>query len=174
MIVSEFRLTEMIDLGDTSPFEPEVLAYPGIFVIRRGKTKAVSFVQMRSASEAECKSVVQELRRESGAEGGVAIHRYADWFEGDEPWITESPEHLALIRRLEETLPTLGSEASGTRVGIGVATGADSIFIVDRHFDEVEPELLVPLAMTSDCLTGEVVWRVVASSTPSNLAQPAD
>lgn len=160
LIVSDYKLTHMIDLANTSPFDPEVLAYPGIFVIGRGKTGRVKFAQMESASAIECNDVRAAFR--SSARQPVAtaaVHEYEEWFDGEEPWITESPEHLALIRRLETEFPTLGSTASGTKVGIGVATGADGIFIVDRGFEEVEPELLVPLATTADILSGSVEWQ---------------
>jgi adenine-specific DNA-methyltransferase len=42
-------------------------------------------------------------------------------------------------------------------VGIGVATGADDVFIVDQQF-EVERELLMPLVTTSDIVSGSVQW----------------
>ncbi|MBS0211524.1 MAG: hypothetical protein JSS27_21490 [Planctomycetes bacterium] len=53
----------------------------------------------------------------------------------------------------------MGNVASRCRVGIGVATGADNVFIVDRHLDEVEPSLLMPLVTTKDIASGSVHWR---------------
>jgi hypothetical protein len=160
LIVGEFRLIHYIDLAETSPFEPEVLAYPGIFVIGRGRTQRVRFVRMTTASVEEARRVSRTLcRPEEEAEPSVALHDYEEWFNGEDPWITESPAHLELIRRLEGCFPTLGSQVSGTRVGIGVATGADSIFIMDSDCASVESELLLPLVTTADCLTGEVLWH---------------
>jgi hypothetical protein len=44
-------------------------------------------------------------------------------------------------------------------VGIGVATGADRVFIGQYDDLEVEPDRKIPLAMTRDILTGTVIWR---------------
>ena len=46
---------------------------------------------------------------------------------GDQSWAFDEDGCMAAIRRLETTLPAL--EAAGVRVGIGVATGADAVFI---------------------------------------------
>src|SRR5262249_2770516 len=53
--------------------------------------------------------------------------------------------------------PTL--EQTGCKVGIGVATGADEAFIGPFDALDVEPERKLPLVMTRDILTGQVVWR---------------
>jgi hypothetical protein len=76
---------------------------------------------------------------------------------GAEPWMLEAPDQLSLVRRLEVDYPTL--EETGCKVGIGVATGADQVFI--GRFDEldVEPDRKLPIVMTRDILDGSVKWR---------------
>ena len=54
-------------------------------------------------------------------------------------------------------MPTL--EVAGCRVGIGVATGADSVFIGDYESLDVEPERKLRLATTRDIAGGRVEWR---------------
>ncbi len=76
---------------------------------------------------------------------------------GAEPWLLESADQMALIRRLEQGFPTL--EAVGCKVGIGVATGADQAFIGDYATLDVEPDRKLPLVTTKDIQSGEVVWR---------------
>jgi hypothetical protein len=51
----------------------------------------------------------------------------------------------------------LEDASTGTRVGIGVATGADSVFVAFAALD-VEPERLLPLAMVRDVKTGKLDW----------------
>ena len=53
--------------------------------------------------------------------------------------------------------PPLEDTATGTRVGIGVASGADSVYLTDDT-DVVEPDRLLPLLMTRDTATGEAKW----------------
>lgn len=159
LITQHYRVRHAIDLSQASPFTPEVMAYPGIYVIGRSKTDHVNFFHMTTAEPSECDEVRDALvHGNESVHNGVRYHKHAEWFSGEEPWLTESPAHLDLVRRLEEQYPTLGSEQSGTRVGIGVATGADRVFIVPTGFDEVEEELLLPLAMSADCITGSLKW----------------
>lgn len=159
MITEHFRLLHAIDLSQTSPFTPEVMAYPGIYIVGRGATTQVNFFHMTQATPDECREVTDAIARgNESVQNGVRYHRYEEWFSGEKPWVTESPAHLDLVRRLEDRFATLGSPESGTHVGIGVATGADNVFIVPPDFDEVERDLLLPLAMTGDCVTGALLW----------------
>jgi tRNA1(Val) A37 N6-methylase TrmN6 len=159
LITEQFRLMYVIDLAQASPFVPAVMAYPGIYVIGRGRTEGVGFFHMKTASPEECDAIRAAAGKRTGSDGNrVRCHHYDSWFSGEEPWVTESPAHLDLVRRLEANHPTLGSDASGTTVGIGVASGADRVFIVNGAFDGVEQELLVPIALTRDCLTGTLQW----------------
>lgn len=158
-ISEHFKLTHVVDLPEASPFEPEVLSYPGIYVVQRGETETVEHVLMHSASSEECVQARRVLKtQESGALGNIVYHSYASWFSGESKWATHSPGHLALLRRLEANGIPLGHEASGCRVGIGVATGADDVYIVTKGQIDIEPELLLPLLTTKDIASGEVHW----------------
>jgi hypothetical protein len=75
---------------------------------------------------------------------------------GDEPWLVDSADQMAIIRRLEEEYPTL--EEARCKVGIGVATGADKAFIGDFDALDVEPNRKLPLVTTRDIISGEVQW----------------
>lgn len=175
LITGKYRLVHAIDLSQASPFKPEVLAYPGIYIIGQGRTNAVDFFHMTNASASECDEVRTALKQGMPPEqNGVRFHRYGEWFSGEEPWVTDSPRHLDLVRRLESHYPTLGSSASGTRVGIGVATGADNVFIVPPGFDKVEAELLLPLAMTSDCVGSVLRWGGNCVINPFSPEQPSN
>jgi hypothetical protein len=65
------------------------------------------------------------------------------------------PGKLAFLKRLEREFPTL--EETGTIVGIGVATGADKVFIT-KDRDLVEEGRLLPLAMASDIKGSRMEW----------------
>jgi hypothetical protein len=53
-------------------------------------------------------------------------------------------------------------------VGIGVATGADKVFIAPFDELDLEPDRKLPLAMTRDILTGTVAWRGFGVINPFN------
>jgi adenine-specific DNA-methyltransferase len=159
-ITEHFKLTHVVDLPEASPFEPEVLSYPGIYVVRRGTTESVNQVLMRDASLEECEQARLALAQEEiGVQGNVACHHYTSWFSGEMKWATYSPEHLSLLRRLEAAGVPLGHEGSGCRVGIGVATGADDVYIVAKGQIDIEQQLLLPLVTTKDIVSGEVRWK---------------
>lgn len=154
-IADEFAVEHVLDLAQASPFEQEVTCYPGIYVVRRGApTQHVDYFRLTNATSKECDYV-----RQKKTNGVVTYHRYDSWFEGEQQWSIESPKHLELLRRLETEFVALGNPDSGCRVGIGVATGADKVFIVDQHTDKIESELLMPLVTTKDIASGVVKWR---------------
>jgi hypothetical protein len=68
-----------------------------------------------------------------------------------------APDQLSLVRRLEAEYPPL--EETGCKVGIGVATGADQVFIAPFDELDVEPDRKLPIVMTRDILSGSVAWR---------------
>jgi hypothetical protein len=64
---------------------------------------------------------------------------------------------VAVLKKLEAEFPALENSAPHTKVGIGVATGADEIFIT-KNKDLVESSRLLPLAMASDIKSGVLEW----------------
>lgn len=159
-IGQDFKLTHVIDMPEASPFEPDVLSYPGIYVVRRGTTEAVDHLLMKAATPEECNTARCALRdKEVGVQNGVSYHHYESWFMGEAKWATHTPQHLSLLRRLEAEGVPLGARPSGCRVGIGVATGADDIFIVTRDQIDIEQDLLLPLVTTNDISSGYLRWE---------------
>ena len=60
----------------------------------------------------------------------VAIHdvsfaAHPEWFHGTEPWPCSSPEATKLLKHFEAACFPLECKITGTKIGIGVATGAD-------------------------------------------------
>lgn len=154
LITSRFRVETYIDLHTASPFESEVNAYPSIFLIKPGNSSSVPVFTMNTASSEECAAVAAWFRdpKNGQASRGVRLAQYSEWFEGDEPWVLSSPTQLAILRELEKKYRPI--ETFG-RVGIGVATGNDSVYIVGEDVD-IEPDRLVPLVMREDIVQGNI------------------
>jgi hypothetical protein len=152
-VTSKFKVRCYIDLHRASPFESEVIAYPSIFVISPGASAMVPVVTLETGSAEEARAVVPAV---AGAAkelpSGVSVDLYNDWFVGDEPWVLSSPAHLTLLRKIEAQFAPISATA---RVGIGVATGNDKVYIVDGDVD-IEPDRLVPLVMRDDIEAGLV------------------
>ena len=63
---------------------------------------------------------------------------------------------MDLIRQIEADYPLL--EDAGCKVGIGVATGADRVFIADYEKLDIESSRKLKLVRTRDISTGQVKW----------------
>lgn len=156
-VAGKFRLKIYVDMVDTPAFHSDVIAYPAITVISREVPGPTRIAHRPAISPDVLRLVADELTSESIPKGSQTVRELARVTNGAEPWLLESSDQMALIRRLEKRFPTL--EETGCVVGIGVATGSDKVFIGDFEALDVEPDCKLPLVMTKDIVTGEVRWR---------------
>jgi hypothetical protein len=147
LVTSAFSVDVVIEMRNADAFHDEVDAYPAITVIRR-RTQGTTVVAC--AGPDACAVGAQTLsaillataRREPLAlPRGLRTALVDTWFRGSDPWPCHSPAQLALLRHLEEHFQVLESYA---KVGIGVATGHDSVFIT-KDADLVERSRLLKL-----------------------------
>jgi hypothetical protein len=152
LITTQYRLACYVNMHMASPFESDVIAYTSIFLLGQGKTKRVSVISLRAASAVECAGVTAALTGRGEAPEGTSITTYDTWFRDDEPWILSSPTQLRALRDLEARFPPIVATA---RIGIGVATGNDKVYIVKANVD-IERDRLVPLVMRDDLDHGRI------------------
>ena len=76
--------------------------------------------------------------------------------EGRKPWLFDATRDVQLLRQLEKRYPSL--EEAGCRVGIGVATGADKVFIRPMSELPVENQRKLPMVMAPDLRSGSIEW----------------
>lgn len=161
LVADEFAVEAIVEMHDADAFEDEVSAYPAVTVIRRlPQRRAVLAMTDHSfgAHEAErFRSWALGGRTPAIECTGFRAARLNTWFPPDELWPSGDPARLAMLSELEKRFPTLEDAATRTRVGIGVATGADSVYIT-RDEDCVESDRLLPLVRSSDIVGGEVKW----------------
>jgi len=154
--VSEgYHLHYYIDMVNTPAFNTNVIAYPAIMVIRREKG-STTYLAHRPEIDAQTLSLLRDKLLDPKKLSG-AVSQIAGFVQGDEPWILETTDRIALVRRLEADFPLI--EASGCRIGIGVATGSDKVFIAPFDALDVESDRKLPLVTTKDIRTGNVQWK---------------
>lgn len=156
MIADGYHLRTYVDMADTPAFEKNVLAYPAITIIGREKTDITRAAYRPEISGGSLRRLAGNLlaKDSPGTQGDV--RELTDVAAGSEPWILECREELALVRKLERNFPAI--EETGCRVGIGVATGADKVFI-GRYDDlDLEPDRKLRLVTTRDISSGEIRW----------------
>ncbi|SLK04342.1 TaqI-like C-terminal specificity domain-containing protein [Enterobacter sp. NFR05] len=157
LISQRFHLKIYIDMTDTSAFHANVTAYPAITIIDNAIPSKTRIAHRPAIDAQILANLAASLRAQRLSENSdVGISEIANVTNGTEPWLLESADQIELIRRLEKDFPLL--EDTGCKVGIGVATGADNVFIGSDESLDVEADRKIPLAMTQDIVTGKVKW----------------
>ena len=158
-LASRAALRHVVGMHGTDAFEDEVDAYPSVFTVEKGGAPTPTAV---SAAPEISRPALAQLARQ--LEGGTA-RMVGGVVSGDDPWLVQDADALAVLRALEAQHSTL-TEA-GCRVGIGVATGADRVFIAPADSLDVEPDRVLPLAMARDVRPdGAVAWSGKALANP--------
>ena len=160
MVTSGYSVDVVIEMHNADAFHDEVDAYPAITVIRAKKqgpaivASAGPEVERVPPEKLSARLAAAAESKPTAVVGGLRVARVENWFKGADPWPCHSPEQLALLRKLEEHFPALEASA---KVGIGVATGNDNIFITkDAHL--VEPSRLLKLGLVRDIASGHMEW----------------
>jgi adenine-specific DNA-methyltransferase len=161
LVTRHFSMDLALVMHDVDAFHDQVSAYPAITVISNKPQGAAvaadttcAFDQFRATSFLSW----YQGESESVSTGAFQAARLPHWFPGEDSWPAASPARLAVLEDLSERCRLLEDETTGTRVGIGVATGADKVFIT-QDADLVEPDRLLPLAMVRDTTTGDLRWN---------------
>jgi adenine-specific DNA-methyltransferase len=163
LITDEFSLDVTISMHEVDAFDEQVSAYPAITVLRRGQQgNTIAADTTRDFSPDDASALLRWLRdADDRPEPARAPHyqaaRLPHWFAGDASWPVGSPAQLAMIEDLSDRFPPLEDPTTGTRVGIGVATGADGVFVIDDPC-LIEAGRLLPLGMVRDTTSGILDW----------------
>jgi len=162
LVTRRFSMDLSLVMHDVDAFQDQVSAYPAITVIsRREQGGAVAADTTRAFGEAQSREFLswyQGGSPEPITTNALQAARLPHWFPQEDSWPSASPARLAVLEDLSERFGLLEDETTGTRVGIGIATGADKVFITD---DEklVEEDRLLPMAMVRDTTSGTIHWN---------------
>jgi len=163
LVTSRFAVDTIVEMHKADAFHDDVSAYPAITIIRQGTQKAAVVASALSEAEEAGGTVIADALQASRSgrrmlpTPGINTAIVKTWFQGSDPWPCSSPGRLALLRRLEDQFEPLESQANGVKVGIGVATGLDEVFIT-KDKTLVEESRLTPLALAKDTMTGHLKW----------------
>ncbi|MFY9264390.1 MAG: Eco57I restriction-modification methylase domain-containing protein [Solirubrobacterales bacterium] len=161
-LVSEnFSVEATVEMHDVDAFDADVSAYPSVVVIRRRPQQTAVVANASRSFDGPASRRLVDWATAPTAEvlddAAFEVSELGAWFKGTAPWPSGSPSRLALLRDLEQTFPALEDPQTGTRVGIGVATGADSV-LIPKEPPAIEEGRLLPLAMAADTASGVMEW----------------
>lgn len=159
LVAQDYALTHYVDLVGCPAFLADVMTYPAITVIEkpveRNAERATRVVLRPSLDPRTLTRLAREMTARALPARSMAVS-LPDVVQGSEPWIVHDPARLDLVRRLEAHLPSL--EEAGCKVGIGVATGNDRVYIAPFDALNVEPSRKLPLVRTQDFQGTEAHW----------------
>jgi len=156
LIAHRYHVRYYINLEHTQPFFSDVSAYPAIIVLdgKRGKpTRAATLDDIEEATLACLRKEALGKYRPHGM-----ISQFQSWYPAGGPWLTTSADEGAVLTKLNGSFPTLELSGPNTRVGIGVATGADSVFVLKQKHEGIEESRQIPLLMSGDIGNDVLRW----------------
>jgi adenine-specific DNA-methyltransferase len=160
LVTNAFSVDVVIEMHEANAFHEEVDAYPAITVIRRGPQGPVLVARAREGADSvAAREILSALQLTGGdsphqGSGTLEVARVDTWFTGADPWPCQSPDQLAMLRLLESCFEPLERTA---KIGIGVATGNDQLFIVTDP-ELVEESRMLKLALVKDIAGGTLRW----------------
>lgn len=160
-ISENFAMEAVVEMHDVDAFEEPVSAYPAVTVIRRRPQGPAVLANTTAAfGERDAARLVNWASRRKSAPlslPSVSATRLTSWFEGTDSWPSGAPDELALVADIEKRCPPLEDPRTATRVGIGLASGADSVYLTSDP-NLVESERLLPMVMAKDLAGGQLRW----------------
>lgn len=135
MVAQYYQLRTILNLEQADAFQEEVLAYPAITIIS-SDLPASTFRYAEYTDVEELNSHVTEEKRMPHGD---------DW--------TEAFNKVSADSRF------LTIEQQGFKIGIGVATGADSVFISSELPAKVEEDLIMPGIKARDLRGNKFQWQ---------------
>ena len=160
LVEQDFCIDACIVMHAVDAFEDRVSAYPAITVIGSDPQGEALVVDASDAFDSEAASRLVKAYKRGAAPVVVDDTFRASWLptwpRGAGSWPAAVPEQLALLSALEARLPTLAE--TDAHVSVGVATGADDVYVVSSP-DLVEAQFLHPTLAARETAFGGIEWK---------------
>lgn len=138
LISRHYDLRKILNIEKSSPFDESVIAYPCITTIKNSRSEG---------SVQYCETDSKEVNFDQ-------LH-----FEKMKSPMTSSWQNLFLLYDLDHH-SLVGIAEQGFKIGIGVATGADGIFLVKGDdISRIEESRLLPIITARDLSKNAVQWK---------------
>lgn len=161
LIASSYGLDLYIDMYGLPAFAHDVGAYTSITRIRNAKSNKTHIIDLEGLDSDYLKSISDQLSQQTQIDNN---HVRIDTPRTSAPWLLSGNEESQIVRDLESSFAPI--EQAGCKIGIGVATGADSVFVRDIDSLDIEDSRKVPLATGKDIVNGTLIWSGKAVVNP--------
>ena len=137
-ISKKFNLKKVLNIENASPFDESVIAYPCITTIENRLSTGKVLYYESSSNAINLSSIT--LRE-------INSPKNSSW---ENIFLEYDINHTSLSGILEQEF----------EIGIGVATGADKIYIIgESQREEIEQNRLIPIVTTKDITSDRIIWR---------------
>lgn len=154
LIAQDFHVRYYLNLEHTQPFLSDVSAYPCITVIDRQRGEPTRAATLDKVDETS----LDHFRPTKIKRTSSKLAVFPSWYENGEAWTATEQTGFDLLAALALNCPLLEDSAADTKVGIGVATGLDRVFVREGLDATIEPECHLPLVMAADIAPEKVSW----------------
>ncbi|WP_110514556.1 Eco57I restriction-modification methylase domain-containing protein [Herpetosiphon llansteffanensis] len=166
LITTKYHLDIYIDMSKVNPFQQTVAAYPAITLIRNAKPSKTRVAYCPSLDDITIQKLSNAFNQNGTPTNASFIHETVQLPGGTYPWMLNNSSQLPLIKRLERTFPLI--EETGCSVRIGVATGADKIFIQPYDNFPIEDDRKLPIVKPQDIVSNAIQWHGLGVLNPFN------
>jgi len=156
LIATRYRVRHYINLEHTQPFLADVSAYPAIVAIDRMQGRGTQAGTLEDVAASTLEAVRKQALSKKAQVGPLAT--FPHWYPDGAPWSSTSQEEVRVLTALRSDFPLLEEAGGSTRVGIGVATGADDVYILPARSECIEASRQIPLIMAGDIGVAESSW----------------
>ena len=151
LIADRYHVALYLNMEHAQPFVEEVSAYPAIYIIDHNRDRVTYSATIDDAG-------ILTLNRVRMGKPKSELSVFKRWYKGDSPWISTDCREREAADKIARTFPTITKSAEGTEIGIGVASGADDIYINAQRITNIEPSCLLPLVASEDIHDGRISW----------------
>lgn len=138
MISAKYNLIKLLNIEKSSPFDEDVIAYPCISTISNEPNNGTTLFCEDNSKEVNFNNIVFNQ---------TSTPQTSSW---QNLFLEYDINHSALLGIVEQ----------GFEIGIGVATGADKIFIKSgNETNGIEKSRLIPLIKSSDLKNNKFNWQ---------------
>ena len=162
LISRAYHVALYLNMEHTQPFEKDVSAYPAIYVIDRRIGRATYSGEVSSLDGDALDDFRTGVRRSR-------LSRFDRWYGGEDAWVTTSVDERDRFEFIAQAFPTIEKSGRGTQIGIGVASGADDVYVDPQRSAEIEDSCLLPLVASEDIRGGRIEWNARYMLNPYDL-----
>jgi adenine-specific DNA methylase len=140
LIANQYHVKSIIDLEKADIFDEEVLGYPAITIISNSQKESTS-------PYSEVFDLDSFIEFEQTNENSISLNlNSSNWFS----FTYRGESHEKYLSKIED---------QKFKIGIGVATGRDSIFISKDFKGKIEDDLLLPILTSKGVKTSMIEWK---------------